>query len=138
MSETYKKQELKSSEYYSSVVDVSFTPSYELFPRLEHKKGDPIYEVYWFRKKKVGEYDNNYYTLYDSEYGSVYTPRPIEELASTDYHRVVINGRVYRMARVCITTKSGGKSHWFDTNEEASEYLEEIKTKCGQCGNKLL
>ena len=89
----YKKQELKSSEYYSSIVDVSFTPTYELHPERAVKKGDPIYETFWFKKKKVGEEQQDLYRLHDRDYSSVYTPTPLEELASSDSHRVVSNGK---------------------------------------------
>ena len=43
MNEKYKAQQLKSSEYYTGVIDVRFTPEVEIHIERTTKKGDPIY-----------------------------------------------------------------------------------------------
>ena len=142
MSKEYKLQELKSSEYYSHVTSLTFKPEYELEPKKEVSKGDPIYKTSWFKSVKVGEEEEDLYSLWDMEFGSshyAHSPVPLRKLASRDAHRVVHGNKVYRQAVVKIGKKSGyTEDNWFNTNEEAIEFLEDVKSKCNQCGNKLL
>jgi hypothetical protein len=141
MEDKYKRQQLKSSEYYGSVIDISFYPEYELYPRKVASKGDPIYERRGFlgiKKIKVGEIDADRYDFYDSAvYHSSNYNKTLDELGLEE-SRVVRDNKLYRKAKVVITTKKGTESSWFNTNEDAIEFLEDVKTKCGQCGNKLL
>ena len=141
MKDKYKAQQLKSSEYYSSVVDVSFYPEYELFPKKVASKGDPIYERHGFfgmKKIKVGEIEADRYDFYDpAVYHSSSYNKTLAELGLEE-SRVVRDNKLYRKAKVVVTTQKGSNSTWFNTNEDAIEFLEDVKTKCGQCGNKLL
>lgn len=137
----YKAQQLKSSEYYSSVVDVSFYPESELPVEKVASKGDPIYRDCGFlglKREKVGEVEEDLYDYYDPYEYSTHRKKPLHELESREYHRVVRNGKLYRNSKVEIVNKKGTNTTWFDTNEDAAEFLEEVKVKCGQCGNKLL
>jgi hypothetical protein len=141
MKDKYKAQQLKSSEYYSSVVDVSFYPEFELPVKKVASKGDPIYRECGFlglKKEKVGEVDEDQYDYYEpGEYIS-YHKSTLSELESRKYHRVVRDGKLCRNARVEVVNKKGTDVTWFDTNGDAVEFLEDVKVKCGQCGNKLL
>ena len=133
MNEKYKAQQLKSSEYYTGVIDVRFTPEVEIHIERTTKKGDPIYEYHGFfgnKKVQVGEYQEDYHS---------YCSGTLSSLESSRYHRISRNGRLYRQSKVTVTQKNGASDTiWFNTNDEAVSYLEDVKSKCSQCGNKLL
>ena len=139
MSKEYKAQELKSSEYYSNLIGLEFRPEYQLPIEKRVSKGDPIYETVWFKRKKVGEEKEDLYYFYDSEGDNHYSPLPLERFISRSAHRIVRDNKLLRQAEVVITKKSGStECRWFNTNEEAATFLEDVKSKCNQCGNKLL
>lgn len=141
MNEQYKAQQLKSSEYYTGVIDVRFTPEVEIPMERTTKKGDPIYEYHGFfgnKKVQVGEYQEDKFCLQDPEdYHSCIGT--LSSLESKRYHRIARNGKLYRQSKVTVAQKNGASdTTWFNTNDEAVCYLEDVKSKCSQCGNKLL
>lgn len=142
MNEKYKAQRLKSSEYYIGVIDVRFTPEVEIPIERTTKKGDPIYEYHGFfgnKKVQVGEYQEDKFYLKDPEDYHSYCSGTLSSLESNRYHRISRNGRLYRQSKVTVTQKNGASDTiWFNTNDEAVSYLEDVKSKCSQCGNKLL
>ena len=90
------------------------------------------------KKVKVGEIEADRYDFYDpAVYHSSNYNKTLAELG-TEESRVVRDNRLYRKAKVVVTTQKGSNSTWFNTNEDATEFLEDVKVKCGQCGNKLL
>lgn len=142
MNEQYKAQQLKSSEYYTGVIDVRFTPEVEIPIERITKKGDPIYEYHGFfgnKKVQVGEYQEDKFCLKDPEDYHSYYSQTLSSLESNRYHRIARNGKLYRQSKVIVTQKNGASdTTWFNTNDEAVSYLEDVKSKCSQCGNKLL
>lgn len=142
MNEKYKAQQLKSSEYYTGVIDVRFTPEVEIPIERTTKKGDPIYEYHGLfgnKKVQVGEYQEDKFYLKDPEDYHSYCSGTLSSLESKRYHRIARNGKLYRQSKVTVTQNNGASdTTWFSTNDDAVSYLEDVKSKCSQCGNKLL
>ena len=142
MEERYKEQTLKSSEYYANVVNVSFVPEFEL-PELKKvvSKGDPIYErrgLFRRRMVEIGKEDNDRYDFHDPKHYYWGYWKTLEELADIGQHRIAKKGKIYRQSKVTVATKSGTDTNWFNTNEDAMKFMEDVKSKCSSCGNKLL
>ena len=143
MNEKYKAQQLKSSEYYTGIIDVSFIPESEIPIELKAKKGDPIYEyrgLFGNKKVLVGEEQEDKFSISDPEdYHSYCYGETLNKIVKAGYNRMIRDGKLYRQARVKITQRNGNsETIWFNTNGDAANYLEEVKSKCSQCGNKLL
>jgi hypothetical protein len=143
MNGKYKAQQLKSSEYYTGIIDVSFIPESEIPIELKARKGDPVYEyrgLFGNKRVQVGEYQEDKFSISDTEdYHSYCCGETLGNLESSRYHRIVRDGKLYRQAKVTATQKNGkSDTIWFNTNDDAINYLEEVKNKCSQCGNKLL
>ena len=142
MNEKYKAQQLKSSEYYTGVIDVRFTPEVEIPLEITVKKGDPIYEYRGFfgrKRVQVGEEQENKFRISDPDDYHSYYSQTLSSLESKRYHRIARNGKLYRQSKVTVSQKNGASdTTWFNTNDEAVSYLEDVKSKCSQCGNKLL
>lgn len=135
-----KPQFLKSAEYYSQVIGVTFFPSYQVQATKEVSKGDPIYQHCGFlglKKKKVGEEKESIFSVSDAVTNVYYATK--SEIERRNKSLFVDDDKVFKKAKVVINRKNNfDETYWFGTNLEANNFLEEVKNKCEQCGNKLL
>ena len=134
--ENFITQELKSSDFYKGIREITFVPESEVKLERVEAKGDKIYETtFWGNKKLIGEYTEDKYYIDDERYDKLYTRYTLKELEKRCRHTKVKDNKLMRMAQVKL---NNSEYHWFDSNEDAYQYLESVKRKCLECGNKLL
>lgn len=126
--------EYKSEAYYKSINSLSFTPVQIVDVKVKHLKGELI-----SRKKIFGiTYGVKYATedLYkiDGCYG-LYNKKEYAR-----YYRLSIdkNGNFIRRAKVHVGIPNNSTDFRFDTDEEAIDFINNIKNKCQICGNRLM
>jgi len=122
----------KSVAYYQSITSLEFKPLEKKETKPKYLKGQVISKIRFFGhtfREKIAEED-----LYNW-CGELYNK---EQYARSYGLRINENGDLIYRAIVNIYISGKCTSHYFMTNEEAIEFIHEIKKKCSECGNKLL
>ena len=137
------EMELKSSTYYQSITGIKYIPKvihYDIHPLF--KKGDIVsVKKHWFKQPEVKYAEED---LYDGSWIDWERRR----------HKLYINAKVYAAnnyfsydeetkefysdAKVIVSFKKDFTTFKFKTDAEAMVFINDLKTKCEKCGNKLL
>ena len=119
---------------------VSFTPMKQANIPISHKKGEVIYKrnpFTLFRKKvkrvvaedEIVEFgwENRYYT-------------PVTEYVKSRRYLMLVDGVIHYRPTVLIESsiKDGNRTKYFDSDEQALDYIKTLKEKCKLCENNLL
>ena len=126
------KQEYKSATYYKAITGIEFVPLEMIIREPKYKKGDLIKKVKIFGfvlSEKYAECD--LYKIYD---GLV----DIKRYADYCNLRVDQNGNLYRPAKVVIGFPKTSEYQYFDSDEEAMTFVNDLRNKCNSCDNKLM
>jgi hypothetical protein len=130
----YSNIKLKSAEWYKSIKAIEFTPLEDLELIKVHNKNEKMFfKFLGIFPIKIGEYSENTYTTKSNRSES----HTLDYILRNYYNVVYRNLKLYRKAFVKVYPKDGSSYFYFDTNEEAEEFLEDLKEKCGKCQNKL-
>lgn len=130
----YSNIKLKSVEWYKSIKSIEFEPLEDLELIKVHNKGDKIFfKFLGIFPIKIGEYSENRYTTKSNRDDS-YT---LDYLLKHHYNVVYRDLKLYQKAVVRVNKDNSYPRFYFDTNEEAEKFLEELKEKCEKCQNKL-
>lgn len=128
----YKKFTLTTNNFYKDINGIEFTPIEDIGAIRKHKKGD-------IRKVKIlglsfkKTYKKDFY-LYENRLST------FEEILDKFWSNELFtkNGKIYRKAIVEIKhEKMINNRHHFMTNEEAIEFINDIKVKCKEAQNEL-
>lgn len=125
-------REYKSVAYYQSITGLEFKPLEIKEAKPKYLKGQVISKIRFFGHtfcEKIAEEDLYYF------YGELYNKG---KYASAYGLKINENGDLIYRAVVNIYISGKCTSHYFMTNEEAIGFINEIKKKCSECGNKLL
>ena len=129
------KNRYKSKSYYKSITEIAYTPVYIYDKQhLIHKNGEvKTTKLFGFTiHKKV--FDDDIYSLNGVEY----TKSEINN--SQAIPKFIKDGVVGKKAEVKVTSNNSGKSleyFYFDSNEKAKEFIEDLITECKLCGNEI-
>ena len=130
--EKYAKSTYYSKSYYEKITQIVFEPLSEVKLELHKRKGESkslkLFGMEFF--KKTFDEDTYYYDGYK---------KTLNEIAENPYnHMTIIDGKLYNKSRVILYFSPNGCSYaYFNTNDEAKEYIDDIKEKCKECGNLL-
>ena len=137
------EQNFKSKKYYSSITGLDFHPRENLnMPAPKYKKGDAVSKrKFFFFKPKIryAETDLYVYVIHDWDGGackSLLSPRAYARHYGAQYDEKT--GEFYRMARVVIKFEKNDEEKYFTSNDEAFNFMRDLKEKCKLCGNELL
>ena len=136
----YTKLSFKTKTYYKNIVSLEFIPT-ECIENLHSdvKAG----ERYWWKflgfipiiplKAKEDLYiDRCFGTIFSSKY------KTLGEINDRLlYNRFVTKEGLFRKAYVRIARQDSVQEKYFDSNNEAYEFMESLKKKCKECGNPL-
>lgn len=131
--EKYTKSTYYSKGYYEKITKIAFDPLSEVKLELYKRKGESkslkLFGMEFF--KKTFDEDIYYYN------GDKMTLKEIT--ASLYNHMTTFDGcKLYHQARVILYfTNDSPIYSYFNTNDEAKEYIDDIKEKCKECGNLL-
>lgn len=149
----YHAYTLQGAAKYKNIMSVSFTPLTEMdrdtyFVKKIHSKGDKIIKKFLGVKisERDCEEDEYYISFQHPNYCRNYelngTISKIKKEMLHDiysYNNIIWKGmNLYIKAKVCISyTEEMPIYKYFDSNEKAEKYLQEIKEKCEKVGNFL-
>lgn len=149
----YHAYTLNGEAQYKNVTSISFTPITELdresyFIKKIHSKGDKVVKKFLGIKvfERTFAEDEYFMSLRHSFSYKKYTLKgtiSVIEKAMHDNPFVYSNiiwkdDKLYTKARVCIVyVKDIPTNEYFDSNEMAEKYLQELKEKCEKVGNFL-
>jgi hypothetical protein len=126
------RQEYKSATYYKAITGIEFVPLSYVDIQPEYRKGDLIRRLKIFGyvlSEKYAECD--LYKMYD---GLV----DIKRYADYCNLRVDQNGNLYKPAKVVIGFPKTSNYQYFDSDEEAMAFVNDLRNKCNSCDNKLM
>ena len=139
----YKEFSLESSAWFRTIKAITFTPTKEVNVTKRYSKGD---KKYW---KLFGLIPLFSYVVKDDLYttfeiglnirsNKLYTLKDIqrESWYPLDFNN---DGKLYRLAKVYISTidRSNSRNKYFESNEEAMKFINDLKIKCKEVGNEL-
>lgn len=149
----YHAYTLNGEAQYKNVTSISFTPLTELekesyFIKKNHSKGDKVVKKFLGIKisEKTCEEDEYFIRLRPSfSYrentlnGTVSKIKKEMRDNPFIYSNIIWKGlNLYTKARVCVVyAKEFPTNKYFETNEKAEKYLQEIKEKCEKVGKFL-
>ena len=129
------KNRYKSKSYYKSITEIAYTPVYIYDKQyLLHKKGEvettKFLGITFYKKV----FDDDIYSLNGDEYTKS------EIINSQAIPKFIKDGVVSKKAEVKVTSNNNGKNFeyfYFDSNEKAKEFIEDLMTECKLCGNEI-
>jgi len=134
---------LNSHTYYTEIKKVALTERKVLNVEKKYKKGDLIKTKMRLFGKSIPQYAET--DLYESCYYDYDGHTHKSLLKAETYaknrgiHYDAMKDEFYKQAIVEITFRNDkSETHKFDETSDAVNFLETIKEKCSQCGNKLL
>lgn len=149
----YHAYTLNGEAQYKNVTSISFIPITELeresyFIKKIHSKGDKVVKKFLGIKvfERTCEEDEYFMSLRHSFFYKKYTLKgtisDIERAMHDDpfiFSNIILkDDKLYTKARVCIVyVKDIPTNEYFDSNEKAEKYVQEIKEKCEKVGNFL-
>jgi len=130
----------QSDTFYKSIMRVSFFPMKPANIVPSHKKGEVIYRrnlLTLFRRKvkRVVAEDE----IRECGWETVYHT-PVSDYVKSHSYLMLVDGVIHCRPKVVIESsiKDGGRTVYFNTNEEALDYIKTLKEKCKLCENNLL
>ena len=137
------EMELKSSTYYQSITGIKYIPKvilYDIHPLL--KKGDIVsVKKHWFKQPEVKYAEED---LYDGSWVDWNGHKHKLYANAKEYARKIYisydeeTKEFYSDAKVIVSFKKDSTTFRFKTDAEAMVFIDDLKTKCEKCGNKLL
>lgn len=127
------KNRYKSKSYYKSITEIAYTPVHIYDKQyLVHKKGEvettKFLGITFYKKV----FDDDIYSLNGDEYTKS------EIINSQAIPKFINDGVVGKKAEVKVTLKDNVKEYfYFDSNEKAKEFIEDLITECKLCGNEI-
>jgi hypothetical protein len=137
------EMELKSSTYYQSITGIKYIPKVmhnEIHPLF--KKGDIVsVKKHWFKQPEVKYAEEDLYD--DSWIDREYHKHSLYVNAKAYARKIYISydeetKEFYSDAKVIVSFKEDSTTFKFKTDAEAMVFINDLKTKCEKCGNKLL
>jgi len=111
-------------------------------PTPKYKKGDIVSKrKFPFVKPKIKYAETDLYEMVWSDWeGSYYKSllSPKEYARKCGAHYDEKTGDFYRTARVVIKFEKNDETKCFTSNDEAFNFMRDLKEKCKKCGNELL
>ena len=137
------EQNFKSKKYYSSITGLDFHPREHVsVQEPKFKKGEVVSKrKFFFLKPKIKYaetdlYENVWHDWDGSTWKSLLSPRAYARNCGAYYDEKT--GEFYRMARVVINFEKNDETKYFMSNDEAFNFMRDLKEKCKLCGNELL
>ena len=126
---------LKSREYYRSITTIDFEPVEikDFSDKLVYKKGDTMIKRRLFHKHKILEVTEDLYKIGND---IVNANELLQSYWTIRYNKD--KNIFYCPAEVTIFSKENKNCHKFDTNEEAEDFIRDLREKCKRCGNELI
>ena len=129
--EDFNYKEIHSKKFYQSITEIVFEAVKEVpFKKVATKGSKETWKLFWlfpitFETHKEDVYSINYndYTESKLNKSSIY---------------FLSDGKVMRTALVKIYYGSHDTIYRFKTNQEALNFLDNVKKTCKECGNELL
>lgn len=136
MEHTYK--EWLGSANYRDITSISFTPIEEVKMNVKFRKGD---KRFWrlLHCFPIFSYKVNS-DLYESDHwvGVRTFEDAFKSLNNENGHHFKRNGKIYKKAIVKIKRPhSFDMWKYFDSNESAMKYVDDVKKRCCEVGNNL-
>ena len=137
------EQNFKSKRYYSSITGLDFHPRENInMPAPKYKKGDIVSKrKFPFIKPKIKYaetdlYEKEWHDWEGGSHKSLLSPRAYARNYGAQYDEKT--GEFYRTACVVIKFEKNGETKFFTSNDEAFNFMRDLKEKCRLCGNELL
>ena len=134
MRNNYDSFELNSKALYKEITKISFSPKKMVNIIKKYNKGDKIWWK-WLGFIPIFHY-KAYNDLYECAYWG-YGLKTIEELCEYFSHSIIEEDKIFIQAMVEVKTTKGYLDKYFDTNEEAVNYIDTLKKHCKEVGNDL-
>lgn len=138
------EMELKSSTYYQSITGIKYIPKvihYDICPLF--KKGDIVsVKKHWFKQPEVKYaeediYDGSWIDWYGHKHKLCVNAKEYARKINISYDEET--KEFYSDAKVIVSFKNGSTTLFkFKTDAEAMVFIDDLKTRCEECGNKLL
>lgn len=136
----YKAIKAEGNAWYKTIKSVEFKPLKEI---EEMEVAVPKGKIFWWRlfgliplipiRAKCDLYESNFLIVRFVGLKEAFETK-------YQYQEVFLKDNiVYSKARVYVycTENRNNEYRYFETNEEAMKYFEDIKEKCSKCGNPL-
>jgi len=142
MDKNVKAYSLESEAFYKSIVRINFTPIAEVtWVKTKHKKGDIQYKCNLFTgfKKKVKKvYTDDIIDVYNNSGGYCYETTLNEYADRRGY--LIRDNKLFVPAKVDVETniKDVSRHKYFESNEDAINYINLVKQNCKTVGNTLI
>ena len=137
------EQNFKSKKYYSSITGLDFhSREHVSVQEPKFKKGEVVSKrKFFFLKPKIKYaetdlYEKVWHDWDGSTYKSLLNPKAYARNFGAHYDEKT--GEFYRMARVVINFEKNDETKYFMSNDEAFNFMRDLKEKCKLCGNELL
>jgi hypothetical protein len=137
------EQNFKSKKYYSSITGLDFHPREHVsVQEPKFKKGEVVSKrKFFFLKPKIKYaetdlYEKVWHDWDGSTYKSLLNPKAYARNFGAHYDEKT--GEFYRTARVVIKFEKNDETKYFMSNDEAFNFMRDLKEKCKLCGNELL
>jgi hypothetical protein len=137
------EQNFKSKKYYSSITGLDFHPREHVsVQEPKFKKGEAVSKrKFFFLKPKIKYaetdlYEKVWHDWDGSTYKSLLNPKAYARNFGAHYDEKT--GEFYRTARVVIKFEKNDETKYFMSNDEAFNFMRDLKEKCKLCGNELL
>jgi hypothetical protein len=126
------RQEYKSAAYYKSITGIRFNPTSLYDEEPVYKAGEVIRRIKIFGHVLTEKYaECDLYKTYD---GLV----DINGFAKHNDLVIDQSGNLRRKAKVVIELPSTNDYQYFDSDEEAMAFVNDLRNKCNSCDNKLM
>lgn len=139
----YTEQSFKSKKYYSSITGLKFTPREHVnVDAPKFKKGEIVSStktLFMKPRKKYAEtdlYEKKYYDWDGANYKELLSPSLYAIKIGAHYDDE--KNEFYRKANVVIEFNGNVENKYFTCDNEALNFINDLKEKCKLCGNELL
>ena len=139
----YTEQSFKSKKYYSSITGLKFTPRKHVnVDAPKFKKGEIVSSTkLLFIKPRIKYaetdlYEKIYYDWEGASCKSLLNPFSYATSIGADYDHE--NNEFYRKAKVVIEFKGNVENKYFTCDNDALNFINDLKEKCKLCDNELL
>ena len=135
MNECYNDSfEIRSNAKYKDISSVQFTPVSEVEIQKMYNKGD------WRFWKWLGLIPLIPYKVREDLYKSESWDglKSLKKGKASDWRWFIKDGKIYRRASVYIERISGSNGYErFNSNEEATKFIQNLRDRCRETGNDL-
>ena len=136
-------KKFKSKKYYTSIIGLDFRPvEHVSVPEPKFRKGDVVSKrKFLFKKPKIKYaetdlYEDIWHDWDGGKHKSLLDPITYARRIGAHYDKET--GEFYRLARVVIKFEKNEETKSFIFDDDALDFIKELKEKCKLCGNELL